>query len=300
VFEGAEIGGNGIFVFAKSKKLKSTRVTTANSQKQFNEPNVFYENPVSFVKDPNANLMLDAGTRLLSKKFSAAKTVNLGEICIFYQGIITGDNEKFLSNSRSNEKWEKIIRGRDIERYDLKFGGTYVLYDPKHLWSNTNEKMFRVKEKLISRQTSDRLVAALDTEGYFTLDSTHVVHLKKPVFSLKYLLGVYNSKLLNFLYRARVREGGRVFAQVKVVNLKPLPIRTIDFDNPDDKSKHNKMVKLVDRMLDLHKRLAKAKVPDEKTKLQRQITTTDSQIDNLVYDLYNLTPDEIAIIQKTS
>jgi predicted type IV restriction endonuclease len=297
VFEHAEIGGNGIFVFARTKKPKSTRVATADSIEQFNEPKAFYENPISFVKDPNANLMLDPSTRLLSKKLSKIKSVNLGEICTFYQGIITGNNDKFLSNSRSGEKWEKIIRGRDIERYDLKFGGTYVLYAPERLWSNTNKKMFRVKEKLISRQTSDRLVAVLDTEGYFTLDSTHVIHLKEPVFSLKYLLGIYNSKLLNFFYKTQVRESGRVFAQVKVVNLKPLPIHTIDFDNPEEKTMHDKMVKLVDRMLDLHKKLAAAKVPDEKTKLQRQISTTDSQIDQLVYDLYGLTDEEIIVVE---
>jgi hypothetical protein len=35
-------------------------------------------------------------------------------------------------------------------------------------------------------------------------------------------------------------------------------------------------------------------------KLQRQISATDSQIDRLVYELYNLTADEIAIIEKSS
>jgi len=76
-----------------------------------------------------------------------------------------------------------------------------------------------------------------------------------------------------------------------------VPIKKIDFANPDDKAKHDKMVNLVDRMLDLHKKLTDAKIPDDKTQLQRQITTTDSQIDNLVYELYNLTPEEIKIVE---
>ncbi|MCK4462576.1 MAG: hypothetical protein KAW46_12275, partial [candidate division Zixibacteria bacterium] len=79
-----------------------------------------------------------------------------------------------------------------------------------------------------------------------------------------------------------------------------LPIRTIDFDKLEDKAKHNKMVKLVERILDLHKRLTKAKVPAEKTRIQRQITTTDKQIDKLVYDLYDLTEDEIAIVEGST
>ena len=64
--------------------------------------------------------------------------------------------------------------------------------------------------------------------------------------------------------------------------------------------KHAKMVKLVERMLDLHKRLTKAKVPDDKTRLQRQINTTDKQIDKLVYDLYNLTEEEIKIVEQST
>jgi len=60
------------------------------------------------------------------------------------------------------------------------------------------------------------------------------------------------------------------------------------------------MVQLVQRMLDLNKSLAAAQTPNEKTALQRQITTTDQQIDKLVYELYDLTDDEIAIVVNSS
>ena len=59
------------------------------------------------------------------------------------------------------------------------------------------------------------------------------------------------------------------------------------------------MVKLVERMLDLHKRLASAKVPTEKTRIQRQIKTADKQIDKLVYELYGLTDEEIKIVESS-
>ena len=57
------------------------------------------------------------------------------------------------------------------------------------------------------------------------------------------------------------------------------------------------MLTLVDRMLDLHNQLAAAKTPAEQTILQRQIDITDRQIDRLVYELYNLTEDEIRIVE---
>jgi len=57
------------------------------------------------------------------------------------------------------------------------------------------------------------------------------------------------------------------------------------------------LTKSVERMLDLHKRLVQAKTPDEKANWQRQIDATDRQIDQLVYELYGLTEDELAIVE---
>jgi len=57
------------------------------------------------------------------------------------------------------------------------------------------------------------------------------------------------------------------------------------------------MVELVERMLDLHKRLAAAQTPHDKELLQRQINATDQQIDRLVYELYELTEEEIGIVE---
>ena len=59
-------------------------------------------------------------------------------------------------------------------------------------------------------------------------------------------------------------------------------------------------MQLVQRMLSLHKQLAEAKTPTAKTMLQRQIEATDQQIDQLVYELYGLTEEEIGIVEKGS
>jgi len=67
-----------------------------------------------------------------------------------------------------------------------------------------------------------------------------------------------------------------------------------------DRTLHDKMVALVNRMLALHKNLAIAKVEGQKTIVQRQISHTDAEIDRLVYGLYGLTKDEIAIVENAS
>ena len=50
-------------------------------------------------------------------------------------------------------------------------------------------------------------------------------------------------------------------------------------------------------MLDLHKQLPDAKTGHDQTLIQRQIDATDRQIDRLVYALYGLTDEEIAVVE---
>ena len=101
---------------------------------------------------------------------------------------------------------------------------------------------------------------------------------------------------MTFYYRNRLITNRRSIAQLKKVHLDQFPIRTIDFSDPTDKARHDRMVELVEQMLDLHKELARATIPQTKTVLQRQIDTTDRQIDRLVYELYELTEEEIKIV----
>jgi len=148
------------------------------------------------------------------------------------------------------------------------------------------------QDKIMATHTNERVVFKKDINPFLIIDSKW-----NPLF----VLGILNSKLISYLYvnisSIATKDD---FRQTTLAELRRIPVRKINFDNRDDKSMHNKMVKLVDRMLDLHKKLAKAKIPSDKTKLQRQINSTDSAIDNLVYELYDLTTAEIAIIQKSS
>ena len=77
------------------------------------------------------------------------------------------------------------------------------------------------------------------------------------------------------------------------------PIRSIDISDPADVGRHDRMVELVQSMLDLHK-LASSGTDHDKTLLARRIETTDRQIDRLVYELYGLTEEEIGIVEAAT
>jgi len=138
--------------------------------------------------------------------------------------------------------------------------------------------------------------------GCFTFDETGKFFCAQSgyfiVSNQKYLLGLLNSKLITFYYSKITApiHGGymRFFTQ----DIAKLPIYTIDFDNPNDKTRHDRMVMLVTEMLELHKHLRQAKTDQEKLIITREIESTDRQLDSLVYGLYGLSVDEIAVVEE--
>jgi len=118
--------------------------------------------------------------------------------------------------------------------------------------------------------------------------------------SLYYLQALLSSSLLDFyLHKVSSPFRGGYWSYGKRF-IEQLPVRPINFSDPADVARHDKMVTLVERMLDLHKKLAAATIPADKTLYQRQIEATDRQIDALVYELYGLTEEEIAVVEGRS
>jgi len=131
-----------------------------------------------------------------------------------------------------------------------------------------------------------------DENGFYSNDKTSIIPTDD-----KYLLGLLNSSTIDYFMHqiASTKQGG--YYEYKPMYVSQLPIHLIDYSSSSEVAFHDQMVDLVERMLDLHKRLAAAQLPQEKTMLQRQIEATDKQIDRLVYELYGLTEEEIAIVE---
>jgi hypothetical protein len=281
IFEGAETGGNLIIVLDKHKeKNRKIKALEISSLEDFNERLVY--NSIEqklFREDDGSRFVIESTDNNLISKITS-NSIPLGNIVKFYQGIITGDNDKFIAKTKSHALHAPILRGKDINKYYYSFDNNFVLFDPKKLWSNTNEEMFRVKEKIINRQTGSQLVGAYDDKGYFSLDSTHVQVIIDQNYSLKFILALFNSRLLNYYYNDRVNESGRVFAQVKIVVLKTLPIKITDA------AKQKPFITLVDRILAVKGR-----------NLHADTSKEESAIDEMVYKLYGLTEEEVRVVE---
>ena len=139
---------------------------------------------------------------------------------------------------------------------------------------------------------------ALDEVGYYGANTTYFI----PRRDL-YLLALLNSKFGEFYFVitcAGLEGKEEVYLRFFGQYLEGFPVRTIDFSDPEDAARHEKMVGLVGRMPALHERLAEARIERERTVIGHQISATDRQIDSLVYELYGLTDKEIQTVEEAT
>jgi hypothetical protein len=113
-----------------------------------------------------------------------------------------------------------------------------------------------------------------------------------------FLLGCFNSRLLSwfFLQKSNIAQRDD-FPKIVLKETRSLPFPKIDLKNRTDKSRHDQLVALVDKMLALTPKLRAATAESEKAVLQNAVAATDQQIDALVYELYGLTDDEIKLVE---
>jgi hypothetical protein len=90
------------------------------------------------------------------------------------------------------------------------------------------------------------------------------------------------------------------FQKILIKDCRRFPIHQVNLTAPHDGDYHDRIVTLVMQMLGLQNLLATARMPYERASLQRQITATDLQIDDLVYQLYGLTSEEITLVEQAT
>ncbi len=170
--------------------------------------------------------------------------------------------------------------------------------DKKHPWYSLhrprNPEIFS-SPKFIGLTTSKTIELIYDEkDSVFVTDAMYVFKIKLE-FNPMVCMAVFSSKAFLFFYRIANQGESRVIPQVKAAKLYSLPYPKIEL--PKQKAQHDKIIFFVEQIQELHKRLAKAKTPQEKESLENQILNTDSSIDSLVYELYGLTEEEIKIVE---
>ena len=158
-------------------------------------------------------------------------------------------NKIYTSNYRVDDSFIQCVNGRDFYRYTFLMEPEMYLSYGLWLAEPRNSAPFFDDEKIILRQTADCLIATLDTQKRINLNNVYNVGLLNNNYSLKYILAILNSKLMEYLYRNIVQENGRVFPEVKKAVLGKIPIKNIQL------AEQQLFVKSVDDILVINEKL---------------------------------------------
>ncbi|HMD85755.1 MAG TPA: N-6 DNA methylase [Terriglobia bacterium] len=189
-----------------------------------------------------------------------------------------------------------------VRRYSVELGERKFIRFDDTLAEPKPERYFKgprlLLRELISRKFE--LQAVKVTEDFVTNKSMQSILPLPNSLDLNYLLGCLNSRLLSwyFLRRSNIAQRDD-FPKIVLKETRDLPIRPVNLSDPADKARHDKMVELVDRMLELNKQKHSGKLaPSQVERIDREIAATDAEIDNLVYDLYGVTQQERKTIEE--
>ena len=249
-----------------------------------------------------------------------------------FQGVVTGNNPAFLFESEEDalnkgvdkELLHPVVYGKDIGRWEIKNSTNRLLYIDK----NTDMKKYpqtltwlkqfkkevskqksngsnwyqlhrpRVKEELdqkekllIQATRNERLkirtVATIDNTGIYAPQSIWFIIPKTEEYSLHFLLPLINSNLINYMFATKFLNLGIKRDYINMIRFPKL-----------NQEEQKPLIKLSQKMIQLHDELKNIKTPTEKKYLIKQIKILNKQINQKIYKLYNLTEEEIQIIEE--
>ena len=230
----------------------------------------------------NRSFSISVNSDIVADKVFSQYDSTLDTFCEVNQAIaLKGDKKLSLKESNPDGKYYRLLDGRNIAKYSITWGGVYLDYKLNRIHSCKRKDIFQSSGKLFFRRVSENLIFTYDDEQYFALNTLVVVNLKKDSsVKLKCLLAILNSRLMNYVYRGKFKSTKKVFSEIQARTVGSLPIP--DLDSRSQQS----LIILVDKIL-------AAKKCDPQTDTR----AFEAQIDQMVYELYGLTPEEIAVVE---
>jgi adenine-specific DNA-methyltransferase len=243
----------------------------------------------------------------INKKKEYSNAISLGDLAFVKFGMQLRDRKKFTSDVISNSEKTKITKyhrecytGRDVERYYTNYSNLLAYFNRVAKRGGCwDEDIHNAKPKILVRQIGLYPICCMDEIGRACLNTLFmVVNKKETIFSPYYILGILNSKFIQWYWKENYYDQRTTFPKIKGSYLEELPIRNLDFSKKTEKEEHDNLVKLVQQILQTKIQFSSAKTERDKTFLESKFATLENQIDKSVYQLYELTPDEIHIIEK--
>ena len=268
----------------------------------------------------------------LSAKGTTLKDFMDGKIC---RGIVSGLTDAFVigrekreeivsTNAEADNIIRRFLRGKQIRRFEIEPTDEFLIYThhgidmapypaviehlnpfrsrlekraTKQHWYELQQPQFAYvdfleQHKIVFPDIATGCRFALDTGGHFGANTVYFL----PTANLQ-LLGVLNSRLAFFFFQqtcAALEGPSEAYLRFFGQYLEGFPVCLPKTEHP----MHDQLAQLVEQAESLREKLKAATTNHKRTIFQRQIETTDRKIDQLVYELYGLTDEEIQVVEE--
>jgi type I restriction-modification system DNA methylase subunit len=195
----------------------------------------------------------------------------------------TIENRIWHAATKKDKTFRRELQGKDVDRYVVSWNGfTWISYGD-WLAAPREPRFFNSERILIREITNPRILAGYTKEEFYNTPSIiNVVSIRK--LHPFYILGLVNSRLLSFYHvETSPKSKKGLFPKILVNDVRCLPIKEVS------KIEQEPIIQLVKTIL-----TGKTKNPSEDT------TYLELEIDKLAYNLYGLTPEEIATVEGKS
>ena len=205
----------------------------------------------------------------------------LDDFTEIWQGLIAygkkNQPRSFSSENKETEFHRKLLYGKNVSKYFIEWGGEYLKYGewlhrPRPSYIFDNEKI--LVQRIRNPQLKQRLVCAFDDQKFINGTGMSNILLKENVkdLSLKYILAILNSKLINYWFSYYFND----------VNIKPEQLRKIPIVKCS-----TSVQKIFENLISEIDLLIVNKL---------EINETANQIDLMVYKLYELSYAEVLVV----
>ncbi|MGI6369958.1 MAG: TaqI-like C-terminal specificity domain-containing protein [Candidatus Kapaibacterium sp.] len=307
-----------IILRVANTKNENTVIRIANQKEDF-DTNTFEQKVIKTEK-----FKLLKNYRLETKDFEKdiaikekieRNTIKLESIFLVAYGVrvnnktVSSKPKSFYVSENKKDGYKPFVEGRNIERYYFSQNG-WLNYKPKEHYNPMFPELFENEKIMFIRIVSDRLRFAYDNNNTYNshtvincvrldkLKNAKHISAKKAIknadlelvqqYDTKFILAILNSSFINWYFLKFLSDGLNFYPD----NAKNLPIPTA---TPEQQEK---LASLAQIIIELKKKLAEAKVSNDKRLLTQQAEGIDKEIDKLVYQLYGLNDEEIKVIEE--
>ena len=296
---GYESQFNASNIVVKTFGKKQTIFSIKDPQKEFyvKAKDWFDQNAFNIQTDKTENHLLDRignNKKVISEfaeMFSGVKTYEVGKGKPI-QTITIRDEKPYTSKTKKDNGWLPFYDGKHIGRYELLWKENNWIKYGEWLAASRNPINFEGEKILIRKITGKTLISTYVSETSYCNTLLFVLKLKDKTYSYKSILAILNSTLIGWYFRMKFQISDEdTFPQIMIRDILQFPLPVID------RIKDAELNKLVGQLIKLNEEKSGMKLQTKVSQIESKIDYCENRINEIVCQLYELTDDEIKIIE---